>query len=150
VFRLSVLLLSATVRIFAEQSLSAAEAAKHVGEKATVCGVVASASYASRAKGQPTFLNLDKPYPNAIFTAVIWGDDRPKFDQPDVRLRDMRICTTGTITLYKDVPEIVLREASQLRVADQRPERQIWRCYSQQAGRSIWRIRVEAADRAAV
>ena len=55
--------------ISAEHTISAAEASKHVGEKATVCGVVASASYASRTKGQPTFLNLDKPYPDAIFTA---------------------------------------------------------------------------------
>jgi len=105
-----------SLRLSAEESLSAREAAKHVGEHATVCGVVASASYGSRSKGQPTFLNLDKPYPNAIFTALIWGDDRPKFDQPEVRLRDKRICTTGTISLYKGVPEIILREPAQLRV----------------------------------
>jgi hypothetical protein len=115
VLRLGVLLLCVTLSISAEQTISASEAAKHLGEKATVCGVVASASYASRSKGQPTFLNLDKPYPNAIFTALIWGDDRPKFDQPEVKLRDKRICTTGTITLYRDVPEILLREPSQLR-----------------------------------
>lgn len=108
--------LCATLGISAQLTIPAAEAAKHVGERATVCGVVASASYASRSKGQPTFLNLDKPYPHPIFTAVIWGEDRPKFDQPEVRLRDKRICTTGMITLYKDVPEIVLREPSQLRV----------------------------------
>jgi hypothetical protein len=110
------LFLCSAIAVFAEQPISPAEAAKHVGEKSTVCGVVASASYATRSKGQPTFLNLDKPYPNAIFTALIWGDDRPKFDQPEVRLRDRRICATGKITLYKDVPEIVLREPSQLRV----------------------------------
>jgi len=116
VLRFGVFLLCAKLWVLADQTIPAAEAAKHVGEKATVCGVVASASYASRTKGQPTFLNLDKPYPHAIFTALIWGDDRTKFDQPEVKLRDKRICTTGTITLYKDVPEIVLREPSQLRV----------------------------------
>lgn len=114
--RLALFFLCGTLRIAAQHTIPPAEAAKHVGEKATVCGVVASASYASRAKGQPTFLNLDKPYPYSIFTALIWGDDRSKFDQPEVKLRDKRICTTGTITLYKDVPEIVLREPSQLRV----------------------------------
>jgi hypothetical protein len=116
VLRFGVFLLCVTLRVLADQSIPAAEAAKHVGEKATVCGVVASANYAASRKGQPTFLNLDKPYPNAIFTALIWRDDRSKFDQPEVRLRDKRICTTGTITLYKDVPEIVLREPEQLRV----------------------------------
>jgi hypothetical protein len=105
-----------TPTVLAEQTIPAAEAAKHVGEKETLCGVVAIASYASRGKGQPTFLNLDKAYPHPIFTALIWGDDRPKFDQPEVKLRDKRICTTGTIMLYKDVPEIVLREPSKLQV----------------------------------
>jgi len=114
VFRLAVFVLCVTLSIFAEHTIPAAEAAKHVGEKATVCGVVADARYASRSKGQPTFLNLDKPYPNPIFTALIWGEDRSKFDQPEVRLRDKRICTTGRITLFKGVPEIVLREPSQL------------------------------------
>src|SRR5579872_6678892 len=104
--RSAALVLFGTVNFLAGQEISPAEAAKHVGEKATVCGVVASASYAARSKGQPTFLNLDKPYPNPTFTALIWGDDRPKFDQPEVKLRDKRICTTGTITLYKGVPEI--------------------------------------------
>ena len=114
VFRLAVFVLCVTLSIFAEHTIPAAEAAKHVGEKATVCGVVADARYASRSKGQPTFLNLDKPYPNPIFTALIWGEDRSKFDQPEVRLLDKRICTTGRITLFKGVPEIVLREPSQL------------------------------------
>lgn len=104
----------ATLGISAQHTIPAAEAAKHVGEKATVCGVVASASYASRSKGQPTFLNLDKPYPHPIFTAMIWGEDRPKFDQPEVRLRDKRICAKGTISLYEGVPEIVLRDPEQL------------------------------------
>lgn len=99
----------------AEQIISPADAVKYVGNQATVCGMVASARYADRAKGQPTFLNLDKPYPNPIFTVLIWGDDRAKFNEPEVRYRDKRICTTGTITSYKGTPEMVLKEPSQIR-----------------------------------
>ncbi|MEI7870236.1 MAG: hypothetical protein WCI11_20325, partial [Candidatus Methylumidiphilus sp.] len=40
------------------------EAANHVEEQSTVCGVVVSAKYAISTQGSPTFLNLDKPYPN--------------------------------------------------------------------------------------
>jgi hypothetical protein len=40
-------------RILADQTLSAREAGKHGGEQATVCGVVASARYSDRSKGQP-------------------------------------------------------------------------------------------------
>ena|SRR6266851_2023363 len=42
------------------RALSAEDAAKHVGETATVCGVVASAHYAASSRAQPTFLNFDK------------------------------------------------------------------------------------------
>jgi hypothetical protein len=69
--------------VFADQKLSAQEARQHVGEQATVCGVVASGRYAARSRGQPTFLNFDAPYPNAVFTVLIWGEDRPKFDVPE-------------------------------------------------------------------
>jgi hypothetical protein len=56
---------------YAQKKLSASEAKEHYGENATVCGEVVSARYASTAKGEPTFLNLDKTYPNQIFTVVI-------------------------------------------------------------------------------
>jgi hypothetical protein len=68
--------------------LSAAEAKNHIGEKGTGCGKVVSTRYANRSKGQPTFLNLDKPYPNQIFTIVIWGSDREKFGNAEARYAD--------------------------------------------------------------
>ncbi|HEV2549584.1 MAG TPA: hypothetical protein VGU20_19870 [Stellaceae bacterium] len=89
------------------------EASRHVGESATVCGTVASADYAARSKGQPTFLNLDKPYPNHVFTAVIWGTDRPKFGTPEALL-GKPVCVTGMIKLFRNKPEIILTDPSQL------------------------------------
>jgi hypothetical protein len=62
--------------VAAQKKLTASEAKDHVGETATVCGIVASARYATSTKGQPTFLNLDKPYPNQVFTVLIWGGRR--------------------------------------------------------------------------
>lgn len=38
-----------------------------------MCGVVASTKHVSTSKGRPTFLNLDKPYPDQPFTVVIWA-----------------------------------------------------------------------------
>src|SRR5215470_11859544 len=81
-------------------SISAADASSHVGENVTICGVVASANYAARSRAQPTFLNLDRPYPNQVFTAVIWGSDRAKFGAPEASLQGKRICVTGVIQLY--------------------------------------------------
>ncbi len=98
-------------------TLAAAQAKNHVGESATVCGIVASATFAARTKGQPTFLNLDTPYPEHIFTALIWGSDRPKFGQPEDTYKGKRICVTGTIKAYRGVPEIVVTDPGQLREA---------------------------------
>ena len=98
------------------KSITAAEAKDHVGERATVCGHVASTRYSVRSKGQPTFLNLDAPYPTQIFTIVIWGSDRPKFGEPETKYRDTRVCATGLIRSYRGTPEIESSEPSEIRI----------------------------------
>ena len=95
-------------------SLAPGDAASHVGENATVCGLVASAKFASGSRSQPTFLDLDRPYPNAPFTAVIFRDNRPKFGTPETSLRGKRVCVTGQIRDYRGKPEIILSDPSQL------------------------------------
>jgi hypothetical protein len=94
-------------------SLAPEEAANHVGETATVCGTVASANYAAGSRGAPTFLNLGKPYPNHVFTAVIWGSDRPKFGTPE-SLAGKVICVTGEIKLFHARHEVVLHDPAKL------------------------------------
>jgi DNA/RNA endonuclease YhcR with UshA esterase domain len=94
--------------------LSPEEAAGHLGETATVCGVVASAEYEPNEQSQPTLLDLGKPHPSAIFTAVIYGDNRQKFGTPETSFRGRRICVTGPISDYQGRPEIVLTNPSQL------------------------------------
>jgi hypothetical protein len=90
------------------------DAASHIGETATVCGVVASAKFEAHAREQPTLLDLGKSYPHAVFTAVIYGDHRSKFGTPETSLRGKRVCVTGQISDYHGKPEIVLTDPSQL------------------------------------
>jgi micrococcal nuclease len=97
------------------QSITASEAKNHLGETATVCGKVAGTHYASRPRGQPTFLNLDKPYPEQVFTVVIWGSDRPKFGQPEVTYEGKSVCVTGQIKAYRGTPEVVAYEPTQIK-----------------------------------
>jgi hypothetical protein len=94
--------------------ITAREAKDHVGETQTVCGKAVSTRYAPRSKGQPTFLNLDEPYPNEVFTILIWGDDRSKFGTPETEYRDKNVCVTGKITSYRGTPEIVATQPSQI------------------------------------
>lgn len=100
-------------------TLTAAQAASHVGEQATVCGTVASARYAERSKGKPTFLNFDKPFPHAIFTVVIWDADRKKFDAPEEKYRDRQLCATGKIESYRDAPQIIIHDPKDLTIPTQ-------------------------------
>ncbi len=100
----------------AQKKLTATEAKDHVGETVTVCGNVVSTRYASTTKGQPTFLNLDKPYPNQIFTVVIWGSNRSKFGKPEVEYNEKRICVTGKISLFRGVPEVIADAPAQITV----------------------------------
>jgi DNA/RNA endonuclease YhcR with UshA esterase domain len=97
-----------------QKKFAASEAKDHYGEMATVCGEVVSARYAATSNGGPTFLNFDKAYPNQIFTAVIWGDNRSKFGRPEDDLQGKRICVSGKITAYAGLPEIVLEDPKQL------------------------------------
>lgn len=95
-------------------TVSPEDASGHVSETATVCGVVASAKFAASSRAQPTFLDFDRSYPNAVFTAVIFGDDRPNFGTPETALRGKRVCVTGQIRDYRGKPEIILNNPSQL------------------------------------
>jgi DNA/RNA endonuclease YhcR with UshA esterase domain len=102
----------------AQQKLTPSEARAHIGESATVCGTVASSRYATSTKGQPTFLNLDKPYPSHVFTVLIWGENRSKFGAPENEYRGKHICVTGKISEYKSVPEIVADDPKQIKSSE--------------------------------
>lgn len=94
--------------------ISPEDAASHVGETATVCGVVASAKYAANSRAQPTFLDMGQPYPNQPFVAVIFGTDRAKFGGPETTVRGKRICVTGQVGDYRGKPEIVVSDPGQI------------------------------------
>jgi hypothetical protein len=104
----------------AQKRLSAAEAKEHFGETATVCGEVVSTRHAASTKGRPTFLNLDKPYPNQVFTVIIWGENRSKFGRPEDEYKGKRICVSGKITAYAGLPEIVADDPKQINLASEK------------------------------
>jgi len=94
--------------------ITAAEAKDHVGETRTVCGKVVSTHYAAKSNGEPTFLNLDEPYPKEVFTILIWGSDRAKFGTPETKYKDAKVCVTGKITSQREKPEIIATETGQI------------------------------------
>ena len=102
------------------KTLPSSEAGAHIGDVATVCGVVASTSYATRVSGAPTFLNLDRSYPDPSFTIVIWETDRSAFGEPEVTYANKSLCVTGKIDAHNGKPQIVARDPSQIELREKR------------------------------
>ncbi len=91
------------------QTIPATAATKHIGEQATVCGTISGEHYAASSQGTPTFINFERPYPKAPFTALVWGRDRAKVGAlPSAG----RMCVKGRIEPYKGSAEIVLHGAA--------------------------------------
>jgi hypothetical protein len=93
------------------EKLTASQAKAHEGENATVCGVVSSEHTATSSRGQPTFINLDHPYPNQVFTILVWAEDRKNVGT--LPHTGSHVCATGLIEDYRGVPEIVVRSSGQ-------------------------------------
>jgi DNA/RNA endonuclease YhcR with UshA esterase domain len=105
------IILSATPAL--AETIPPSEAQAHVGQTATVEGIVSEVHHAT--SGRATFIDMGGRYPNNVFTAVIFADDAPKF--PDVdSLQGKTIDITGTIKLYNKRPEIILNDAEQIKI----------------------------------
>jgi len=107
---------------YGQETVSPEDAAKFIGQQKTVCGKVASANhpgltYTEDLTEQPTFLNFNKPFPNQVFTVVIPGMDRGKFEKPPETLySEKEICVTGVIESYHGRPEIIAKEPAQIKI----------------------------------
>lgn len=96
--------------------VAAEEAIKYAGQTITVCGRVVAANFVQATRGEPTFLNFEKPYPNQPFMAVIWGMHRARFRSPELAYLQKRICVAGRIDIYQGVAEMVVTTPSAIRV----------------------------------
>lgn len=111
----TLLLAAAVARADEPVRIGATEAAGHVGEMAEVCGKVASAAYLASVGGQPTFLNLERPYPDQAFTVVIWGSSRKQFDgRPENLFDGKSICVSGRIAMHQGTPQIIVDDPDQI------------------------------------
>jgi DNA/RNA endonuclease YhcR with UshA esterase domain len=97
--------------IFAQSSTyTPAEAAKHVGETATITGTVDGVHQS--AKGN-IFLNMGGKYPNQAFTAFIPSSSAAQFSNPQ-QYEGRTVSVSGKISLYKGKPEIIVNSPSQI------------------------------------
>jgi len=94
-------------------TIPANEAAAHVGEYATVEGVVAKVV---TSKSGNTFLNIGATYPNQTFTGWIPPESPVNKSTLLSGIEGEHVKITGRIELYKGKPEIRINAAEQLEV----------------------------------
>ncbi|NNF05499.1 MAG: peptidoglycan-binding protein [Candidatus Eisenbacteria bacterium] len=102
------------------ESILTTEVGHFIGQTVTVCGPVAGTAYFSRLRGEPTFINFDRQYPEQSFTVVIWGRSLGEFEVPPDKLyADKQLCVTGRIETYKGKPQIIVTSPDQIEVQDE-------------------------------
>lgn len=99
---------------YGDSKITAESAVNHIGQIGVVCGKVESTHYAENSRGSPTYLNLGKPYPDQVFTVVIWGRYRQNFEKPEHTYKGKHVCVRGKITEYQGIPQIEVKERKSL------------------------------------
>ena len=99
------------------QNITAQNAAKHIGEKITICGKIFGGRYFEN--NEKTLLNMGGAYPNHTLTVVIEGADRKKFStKPEDFYLNKEVCITGEIKDFKGKPEVQVTEVKQIVLND--------------------------------
>jgi hypothetical protein len=95
---------------------TAVEAAKHIGETASITDKV------SKAKGGNIFLNMGGAHPDEAFTAFISANLADKF--PDFqKYEGATVTVTGKITSHNNKPQIQLNSPDQITVREASPQK---------------------------
>jgi DNA/RNA endonuclease YhcR with UshA esterase domain len=102
--------LSVSALAQAPATCTAPEAAKHVGEIATVTDRVDGVHQSGKGN---IFLNMGGKYPNQAFTAFIPSGSAAQFSNPQ-QYEGRTVAVSGKITLYRGKPEIIVTNVSQI------------------------------------
>src|SRR2546427_5052667 len=97
--------------------IQASEAKANIGTNAIVTGKIAEVNKTERL----IRLNFDSPFPKQTFTAVIFADKMSLFPEVE-KLKDKTVEVSGKIVAYRERPQIVLTNASQLKVIEKAAE----------------------------
>ncbi len=90
----------------------------NTGDKAKICGTVVSTYKSSKGN---VFLNIDKQYPNQIFTVTIFANNLINFSyKPEKYLMGKQICLKGLISEYNGVPSMIVENENQISYLNER------------------------------
>lgn len=94
---------------YAKGQVTASQAKYFIGDECTVCGTVVATKFNENGKSNPTYINLDKKFPDQVFTVVIFGKDRVNFTyEPEKYLYGKTICIKGKVGEFRGTPQMVI------------------------------------------
>jgi endonuclease G len=87
-------------------------------KKVTICGTVVSIHKSHKGN---IFLNLDRSYPNQIFTVTIFSKNVVNFGyDPSKYLKDKKVCVRGKISLFNGTPSMIIEDDHHIKLLNQR------------------------------
>jgi hypothetical protein len=111
-FIISAFILLSIFKVSAQGIVPAKYAAKHNGQKVTICDKV----YSTSGNSDATQLYLGGDYPNQLLTIIIKAGDLAKFKgHPVTDLKGKDICVTGVVILHKGKPQIAVSNPKQIK-----------------------------------
>jgi hypothetical protein len=103
-----------TAQTTVPKKIGIAEASKFYDESMIVTGKVVQVT----SRPSITFINLDESGPNAPFSVIIFPENLSQFGDLQ-KLQGHSVEISGTVTEYRNKPEIILESTNQLKVAAQ-------------------------------
>ena len=86
------------------------------GKIHTVCGTAVSTKKSNKGN---VFINLDKRFPNQIFSVSIFEKSVKNFSyEPEIYLINKKVCFTGKLTEYNGIPSMVIENEKQVRLLE--------------------------------
>jgi DNA/RNA endonuclease YhcR with UshA esterase domain len=110
---IAILLLS-IISTYAQEKYTTSEAVNHYQEEAIITGIL---TQVSTPRSGMIYLNLDGKFPDNIFTGVIFKKNSELFTNLK-ELEGKKIEILGKVEEYKGKPQIILKEPSQLKIAE--------------------------------
>ena len=95
----------------APKKIGADDAKNYYDQNMIVTGKVVQVS----VRRNVAFLNIDKPFPDSPFTAVIFEDNLGQFGDLQ-KFNNQNVEISGTVTEYHGKPEIILESMNQLKI----------------------------------
>lgn len=101
---IQVFVLLFSLNCLAQDTITTAKVKEYMDKEVCVLGKVVSFKLASEGKNT-NYINIDKPYPESIFTVVISNFYLEKLNIKIEDLKDKDIYIKGKITTYKNDPK---------------------------------------------